>query len=233
MALNLDWSVIPHYFWYIIGNLLPWPPTGLIATIVLALFVISLGFAGGILIGMARISRNRVIYGLSTIYVEAFRGTPLLVQIFLIYFGIASFGIFLDPFFAGIAALSLNTAAYQAEIFRGGVQSIPKGQMEAARSMGLSYNQSMLQVIIPQALRNSLPSYTNEFITMIKDTSLVFSIGVVELVLSAREVTAITFQPFVVLLFVAVLYFMLTFSTSRIMRYVERKFAIPGMMGSE
>jgi ABC-type amino acid transport system permease subunit len=105
--------------------------------------------------------------------------------------------------------------------------------MEAARSMGLSYNQSMLQVIIPQALRNSLPSYTNEFITMIKDTSLVFSIGVVELVLSAREVTAITFQPFVVLLFVAVLYFMLTFSTSRIMRYVERKFAIPGMMGSE
>jgi His/Glu/Gln/Arg/opine family amino acid ABC transporter permease subunit len=205
----------------------------LIATIVLAAISISLGFAGGILIGMARISNNRVVYGLSTIYVEAFRGTPLLVQIFLIYFGIASFGIFLDPFFAGIAALAMNTAAYQAEIFRGGVQSIPKGQMEAARSMGLSYNQSMFQIIIPQALRNSLPSYTNEFITMIKDTSLVFSIGVVELVLSAREVTAVTFQPFVVLSFIAFLYFVLTFSTSRIMRFVERKYAIPGMMGSE
>jgi His/Glu/Gln/Arg/opine family amino acid ABC transporter permease subunit len=233
VAIYLDWSVIPRYFWYLIGNLLPWPPTGLIATIILAAISISLGFAGGILIGMARISRNRLVYGVSTVYVEAFRGTPLLVQIFLIYFGIASFGIFLDPFFAGIAALAMNTAAYQAEIFRGGVQSIPKGQMEAARSMGLSYNQSMFQVIIPQALRNSLPSYTNEFITMIKDTSLVFSIGVVELVLSAREVTAVTFQPFVVLLFIAFLYFLLTFSTSRIMRYVERKYAIPGMMGSE
>ena len=105
--------------------------------------------------------------------------------------------------------------------------------MEAARSMGLSYNQSMFQIIIPQAIRNSLPSYTNEFITMIKDSSLVYTIGVVELVLSARNVSAHTFQPFVVLIFVAVLFFMVTFSTSRIMRWVERKFAIPGMMGSE
>ncbi len=231
MTVYLDWNVIPQYFWFLIGDL--WPPTGLIATMILAVSCISLGFAGGILIGMARISRNRLVYGISTVYVEGFRGTPLLVQIFLIYFGLASFGIFLDPFIAGIAALSMNTAAYQAEIFRGGVQSIPKGQMEAARSMGLSYNQAMFQVIIPQALRNSLPSYTNEFITMIKDTSLVFSIGVVELVLRAREVTAVTFQSFVVLSFIAVLFFILTFSTSRIMRFVERKFAIPGMMGSE
>lgn len=231
MTINLDWNAIPQNFWFLIGNL--WPPTGLIATVILALSCISLGFAGGILIGMARISRNRVVYAAATVYVEGFRGTPLLVQIFIIYFGLASFGIFLDPFVAGIAALSMNTAAYQAEIFRGGVQSIPKGQMEAARSMGLSYNQAMFQVIIPQALRNSLPSYTNEFITMIKDTSLVYSIGVAELVLRAKLVTAVDFQSFVILSFVAVLYFILTFSTSRIMRYVERRFAIPGMMGSE
>jgi ABC-type amino acid transport system permease subunit len=182
---------------------------------------------------MGRISRNRIVNGLSTIYVEAFRGTPLLVQIFLVYSGLPSLGIFLDPLSAGLIALSMNTAAYQAEIFRGGVQSIPKGQMEAARSMGLTYNQSMLKVIIPQALRNSLPSYTNEFITMIKDSSLVYSIGVVELILAARNVIGITFQPFVVLIFIALLYFLVTFSTSRIMRYVERRFAIPGMMGSE
>jgi His/Glu/Gln/Arg/opine family amino acid ABC transporter permease subunit len=233
----LDWSVIPQYFNYLIG-LKPdwypyWPPQGLIMTLIIAAITIALGFLGGLVIGMARISKNRIIYGISTVYVEAFRGTPLLVQIFLVYLGLPSFGIYLEPIVAGLIALSMNTAAYQAEIFRGGVQSIPKGQMEAARSMGLSYNQSMLQIIIPQAIRYSLPSYTNEFITMIKDSSLVYTIGVIELVLSARVVSAHTFQPFVVLMFIAVLFFIVTFSTSRIMRYVERRYAIPGMMGSE
>ena len=225
MAIFLDWSVIPQYFDYLMS--------GLVMTLIISAVSISLGFGGGILIGLARISRNRLVYALATVYVEAFRGTPLLVQIFLVYFGIASFGIFLDPIFAGTAVLAMNTAAYQAEIFRGGVQSIPKGQMEASRSMGLSYNQSMFQVIIPQALRNSLPSYTNEFITMIKDSSLVFAIGVTELTFAAREVSAHTFQPFVVYIFIALVYFAVTFSTSRVMRYVERRFAIPGMMGSE
>jgi His/Glu/Gln/Arg/opine family amino acid ABC transporter permease subunit len=221
----LDWSIIPQYFGYLMS--------GLQMTLLIAVISIAAGFAGGILIGMGRISRNKLIYGLSTVYVEAFRGTPLLVQIFLVYLGLPSFGVYLEPIVAGLIALSMNTAAYQAEIFRGGVQSIPKGQMEASRSMGLSYNQSMLQVIIPQALRNSLPSYTNEFITMIKDSSLVYTIGVVELVLAAREVSAHTFQPFVTLIFIAVLFFIVTFSTSRVMRYVERRYAIPGMMGSE
>jgi arginine/lysine/histidine transport system permease protein len=221
----LDFSVIGTYFNYFI--------TGLQMTLIIAIVSITLGFLGGLFIGVCRISKNRLIYGLSTIYVEAFRGTPLLVQIFLVYSGLPSFGIYLDPITAGLIALSMNTAAYQAEIFRGGVQSIPKGQMEAARSMGLSYNQAMLQIIVPQALRNTLPSYTNEFITMIKDSSLVSTIGVVELVLTARNVIAWTFQPFVVFIFIAILYFMLTFSTSKIMRYVEKRFAIPGMMGSE
>ncbi|MGD0818509.1 MAG: amino acid ABC transporter permease [Methanomassiliicoccales archaeon] len=223
--MNLIWSVIPQYFDYLMS--------GLQMTLIIAALSIFFGFAGGLLVGMGRISRNKLVYGLSTIYVEAFRGTPLLVQIFLVYSGLPSLGIFLDPLTAGLIALSMNTAAYQAEIFRGGVQSIPKGQMEAARSMGLTYTQSMLKVIIPQALRNSLPSYTNEFITMIKDSSLVYSIGVVELILAARNVIGYTFQPFVVLIFIAMLYFLVTFSTSRIMRYVERRFATPGMMGSE
>lgn len=221
----LDWSVIPQNFNYLMS--------GLVMTLVISGLSISIGFCGGILIGMARISRNRIVYGMATVYVEAFRGTPLLVQIFLVYFGLASFGIYLDPFVAGTAVLAMNTSAYQAEIFRGGVQSIPKGQMEASRSMGLTYNQSMFQVIIPQALRNSLPSYTNEFITMIKDSSLIFTLSVTELVFAARQVSAHTFQPFVVLFFIAVVYFIVTFSTSRVMRYVERRFAIPGMMGSE
>jgi His/Glu/Gln/Arg/opine family amino acid ABC transporter permease subunit len=221
----LDLSVIPQNFNYLMS--------GLVMTLIISALSIAIGFVGGIMIGMGRISRNRLVYGLATVYVEAFRGTPLLVQIFMAYYGLASFGLFLDPFVAGTGVLAMNTAAYQAEIFRGGVQSIPKGQMEASRSMGLTHNQSMFQVIIPQALRNSLPSYTNEFITMIKDSSLIYTLSIAELVFVAKEVSAHTVQPFVVLSFVAVVYFCVTFSTSRIMRYVERRFAIPGMMGSE
>lgn len=223
--MRLDWSVIPEYFDYFLA--------GAQQTLIIAAISISLGFIGGILIGMCRISRNRAVYGISTVYVEAFRGTPLLIQIFLVYLGLPSLGVEFDPFTAGIIALSLNSAAYQAEIFRGGVMSISRGQMEASRSMGLTYNQSMFNVIIPQALRNALPPYTNEFITMIKDSSLVFTIGVFELTLAGRQVISNTFQPFVVLIFVAFLYFTITFSTARIMRWVEKRFAIPGMMGSD
>ncbi len=223
--INLDWSVIPSHFAYLM--------TGLQWTLIVSALTIFFGFILGILIGLAKISRNRIIYGLATAYIEAFRGTPLLVQIFMVYLGLPSFGIYLDALTAGLIALSMNTGAYQAEIFRGGVQSIPKGQMEAARSLGMTYNQSMFQIVIPQGLRNSLPAYTNEFITMIKDSSLVSIIGVVELLLAARIVMSETFQQFVILIFIAVMYFIITFSTGRILRFVERKYAIPGMMGSE
>jgi len=182
---------------------------------------------------MGRISSNWFIHGASTCYVEAFRGTPLLIQIFLIFFGLPSLGIHFDPVPAGILALSLNSAAYQAEIFRGGVQSISKGQMEASRAMGMTYNQTLSSVIIPQALRNALPAYTNEFITMIKDSSLVSTIGVLELTLRGKIVIGQTFQPFVVYIFIAILYFIMTYTTSRVLREIEKKNAIPGMMGVE
>jgi arginine/lysine/histidine transport system permease protein len=223
--MHLDWSVIPEYLSTFVN--------GAELTLYIAVLAILFGFAGGILLGMARISKNRVVYYIATGYVEAFRGTPLLVQIFLIYLGLPSLGVQFAPLTAGIIALSLNSAAYQAEIFRAGVQSIPKGQMEASRSMGLTYNQSMFNIIIPQALRNSMPTYTNEFITLIKDSSLVMAIGVMELTYSGKYVIGHTFQPFVVYIFIAIFYFAMTFSTSRIMRYVERRTAIPGTMGSE
>lgn len=221
--MQLDWSVIFENFGFLMG--------GLIWTLIVSTVSIGLGFVGGIGIGMARISKNKLVNYPATAYVEAFRGTPLLIQIFLIFFGLPSLGIQFDPLTAGIIALSLNSAAYQAEIFRGGVQSISKGQLEAARAMGLTQNQSMFSVIIPQGLRNALPAYTNEFITMIKDSSLVMIIGVYELTMRGKIVIAETFQPFVVYIFIAVVYFVLTFTTSRILRQIERKTAIPGMMG--
>ncbi|HSV42643.1 MAG TPA: amino acid ABC transporter permease [Methanomassiliicoccales archaeon] len=226
MAVVIDWDIIPEYFGVFMR--------GLEMTLLIAVISIILGFIGGILLGMGRISRNPIIYGLSTIYVEAFRGTPLLIQIFLVYLGLPQLGIYISsPLVAGLIALSLNSAAYQAEIFRGGVQSISKGQMEASRSLGLSYYQSLFSVVIPQAIRNAMPPYTNEFITMIKDSSLVMTIGVMELTLTGKLVSAETGQSIPVLIFVAILYFIVTFSTSRIMNFVEKRFAIPGMMGSE
>ncbi len=221
--MNLDWSVIPENIDYLLA--------GVQTTLIIAVISIVLGFLGGLLVGSCRLSKNPIVYGISTAYVEAFRGTPLLIQIFIVYLGLPSLGIQFNAFTAGLIALSLNSAAYQAEIFRGGVQSISKGQMEASRSLGMTYMQSMFSVVIPQALRNALPPYTNEFITMIKDSSLVMTIGVLELTLSGRYVISNTFQPFVIYIFVAFLYFILTFSTARIMMYVERRFAIPGMMG--
>lgn len=223
--MELVWSVIPEYFWFLMA--------GALLTVLIAAISIALGFAGGILIGMGRISNNFLIHGVTTCYVEAFRGTPLLIQIFLIFFGLPSVGIYFDPIPAGILALSLNSAAYQAEIFRGGVQSISKGQMEASRAMGMSYNQTLFNVVIPQGLRNALPAYTNEFITLIKDSSLVSIIGVMELTQRGRIVIGYTFQPFVVFIFIAILYFIMTYATSRVLRQVERKKAIPGMIGVE
>lgn len=226
MAINIDWSIIPEY-WDAFMR-------GLGMTLEIAVISILLGFIGGIFVGMCRISKNRLIYGAATVYVEAFRGTPLLIQIFLVYLGLPQLGIQFDsPLIAGLIALSMNSAAYQAEIFRGGVQAISKGQMEAARSMGMTHNQAMLSVILPQALRNSLPPYTNEFITMIKDSSLLLAIGVMELTLTGKVISAQTAQSFPILIFVAILYFTLTFSTSRILNYVEKRFAIPGMMGRD
>lgn len=223
--MELDWSVIPEYFWFLMG--------GALLTVLIAATSIALGFAGGILIGMGRISNNFLIHGVTTCYVEAFRGTPLLIQIFLIFFGLPSVGIYFDPIPAGILALSLNSAAYQAEIFRGGVQSISKGQMEASRAMGMTYNQTLFNVIIPQGLRNALPAYTNEFITMIKDSSLVSVIGIMELTQRGRIVIGWTFQPFVVFIFVAIMYFIMTYTTSRLLNQLEKKKAIPGMIGVE
>jgi His/Glu/Gln/Arg/opine family amino acid ABC transporter permease subunit len=226
MAMTIDWTIIPDYFDVFMR--------GLETPLIISVVSIVLGFVGGILIGMCRISRNPLVYGASTVYVEAFRGTPLLIQIFLVYLGLPQIGIYIDsPLVAGLIALSLNSAAYQSEIFRGGVQSISIGQIEAARSLGMTYNQALFSVVIPQAIRNAMPPYTNEFITMIKDSSLVMTIGVLELTLRGKLISATTGQSIPVLLFVAVLYFVLTFSTSRIMRYVERRFAIPGMMGSD
>lgn len=163
--------------------------------IALALLAEVLGVILGLFLALFKISRSRILRFPATVYVDVFRGTPLLVQITIIYFSTPNIGLTWESlFFAGLVALSLNSAAYVAEIFRAGIQSIDQGQMEAARASGLSYTQAMRYVVVPQAFRRTIPPLTNEFVMLVKDTSLVSVIGLVELLRTAQNIQAQTFN---------------------------------------
>jgi polar amino acid transport system permease protein len=192
-------------------------------------FVISLlSVIGGSLLGMAgalaRISRNRLLNILAAVYVEWIRNTPLLVQILFLYFGIGVF-IHLSALAATIASLSIFSGAYITEIFRAGIQSVHKGQREAALSLGMTEGQCMRLVILPQAFKRVLPPLAGQFISLIKDSSLVSVIAVEELTYAARNTITMTFRAFEVYIAVAVFYFALSFLLSRSVRVLEERMA--------
>ena len=167
----------------------------LLVTITLALLAEVIGIILGLALSLFKIARSRLLSFPAQLYIDLFRGTPLLIQIIIIYFTTPLIGIrFTSLFYAGLAALSLNSAAYVAEIFRSGIQSIDKGQMEAGRASGLSYAQTMRFIIVPQAFRRVIPPLTNEFVMLIKDTSLVSVIGLAELLRAARVLQSATFN---------------------------------------
>jgi polar amino acid transport system permease protein len=199
-------------------------------TVTISIIAILMGLAIGIVVGLGRVSHNFLIHGVCSVYVEALRGTPLIIQIFLVYFGLPALGIHIDPLPAACLALGINSGAYQAEIVRGGIQSIPKGQLEAARSTGMSYLQAMRHVILPQGFRLIIPPLTNEYVTVIKDSSLAYTISVVEITYVGNKLVSIYFDPFSIFVFVALIYFSLTYFTSFIMSFVEKRFRIPGYM---
>ncbi|MDQ3943199.1 MAG: amino acid ABC transporter permease [Actinomycetota bacterium] len=166
-----------------------------LVTISLAFLAEFFGIVLGLGLALLKISRSRLLSAPAQLYIDVFRGTPLLVQITIIYFTTASVGLrFTSLFFAGLVALSLNAAAYVAEIFRSGIQSIDRGQMEAGRASGLSYAKTMRYIIVPQAFRRVIPPLTNEFVMLIKDTSLVSVIGLAELLRAARVLQSETFN---------------------------------------
>ena len=202
--------------------------SAILLTVLISLVAIVLGFALGMLVGLARSSRSRLIRYPATAYVDVIRGTPLLVQLFLWYFGLSVIGINIDPLPAAMLAVGFHSSAYQAEIVRGGIQSIPKGQTEAARAVGMTHMQSMRFVVLPQALRLILPPLSNEFVIVIKDSSLAYAISVAEITLVSYQLNARYFEPFTVFLFAALLYLILTYVTSTLMRTLERRVRIPG-----
>ena len=187
------------------------------------------GSIGGVALGTARLSKNLPLRLLSRAYIDFFRGTPLLVQLFIIYFGIpalvqsAGIEFSLGKWTAAIIGLSLNSAAYLAEIVRAGIQSIEVGQREAAESLGLSPAQTMRDVIFPQAIRRMIPPLGNEFIILLKDTSLVAVIGSQELFQTGRLIVARNFRAFEIFLAIALIYLLLTVLASQIFSWLERK----------
>ncbi|MGM9319892.1 amino acid ABC transporter permease [Deinococcus aquaticus] len=194
-------------------------------TLGFALAAMLLGLPLGFLVALARLSRLSWVRGLSSLYVSFIRGTPLLVQIFVIYYGLPSLGITLNPIAGGVIALTLNAAAYLSETIRAAILSIPRGQREAATSLGLNAGQTMRLIVLPQAARVALPSMSNTLIGLVKDTSLVSVITVVELLRSAQLVIARTFEPFGPYLAAALIYWAVSSLLEVVQRVLERRFS--------
>ncbi|HDG5373711.1 TPA: ABC transporter permease subunit [Staphylococcus aureus] len=195
---------------------------GIKITILISLIGVALGSILGAFVALMKLSKIKIISWIASIYIEILRGTPMLVQVFIVFFGItAALGLDISAFVCGTIALVINSSAYIAEIIRAGINAVDKGQMEAARSLGLNYRQTMKSVIMPQAIKNILPALGNEFVTLIKESSIVSTIGVGEIMFNAQVVQGISFDPFTPLLAAAALYFVLTFVLTRIMNMIE------------
>ena len=193
-------------------------------TIEITAFSVAIGFFIGLFVGIARISQFKILQIMAAVYADCIRGTPLLVQIFLIYFALPmAIGQRVEPFIAAVAACGINSGAYVSEIFRAGIQAIDVGQMEAGRSLGLTWWQTMRFIILPQAFKNILPPLGNEFIAMLKDSSLVSVIGFEELTRRGQLIIAQTYGSFEIWMTVAVLYLIMSMAISRIVAFLEKR----------
>lgn len=214
MSFNVDLAV----------SAIPLLLMGALVTVKITALSVGLGIVIGLFVGIARIAHSRILRLLAAIYVDFLRGTPLLVQIFLIYFALPIVtGRHMDPFVAAIASCSINSGAYVAEIFRAGIQSIDAGQMEAGRSLGMTWGQTMRYIIVPQAFKRVIPPLGNEFIALLKDSSLVSVIGFEELTRRGQLVIARTYGSLEIWTCVAIIYLLMTVTISRFVAYLERR----------
>ncbi|EIT84842.1 polar amino acid ABC transporter inner membrane subunit [Fictibacillus macauensis ZFHKF-1] len=211
----------------IIKQALPYIQTGLKVTIFIFLVALILGLVVGLVMALLRLSHNKVLNAIAKIYVNAFRGTPILVQLFFFYYGVNSLGFLsMDKTTAGIVTVGLNAGAYFTEVIRAGIQSIDKGQTEAARSLGLTGMQNMRYVILPQAVRRMLPTFTNQAIISLKDTSLLSIIGITDLTQQGQVVIAATYEAFKIWLVIGIVYFIMIYLLSLLASYLERRFEV-------
>lgn len=210
-------------------KILPDMLSGAWVTIQLSVVCITLGIIFGIVLGVLRVYSSKFVYWIVTAYVEFLRGTPCLLQLFFIYYGLGDMGLLLKPILAAGLALGINTSVYQAEYFRGAIQSIKPGQMVAARAMGLGKWQSVRYVILPQALRLVIPSSSNEIIYMFKYTSVAFAVGVPELLAQADLTGSMNYRYFESYVVAAIIYTLMVFFVAKVMSMVEKKAYVPGL----
>ena len=218
-------------FGRVLKEALPLLLNGLGTTVIIALISIVAGMVLGLISCLFGMSKIKVLKGLSAVYIWIIRGTPMIVQAFLVFFAIPQLiqlinpGFRLDAFTAGSITLSLNAGAYMSEIFRAGIQAIDKGQMEAARSLGLSKSQAMWIIILPQAFKISIPPMVNQFIITVKDTSILSVIGLAEIVNKAKQYVGKTYQFFATYILVAAFYLVVISILMIISKFVEKKFS--------
>jgi L-cystine transport system permease protein len=205
------------------SSLLPMLEGALYYSIPLTLISFALGMILAVLTALARLSNVSILRGIARFYVSAIRGTPLLVQLFIIFYGLPTLGIKFDPFPSAIIAFSLNKGAYSSEIVRAAIQSIPKGQWEAGYSIGMTYSQALKRIILPQATRVSIPPLANSFISLVKDTSLASLILVTEMFRKAQEIAATNYEFLLMYMEAAVLYWIICFILSIIQGRIENR----------
>lgn len=202
---------------------------GAVITLQMVAVSIVAGFFLGGLIAFARVFGNRPVQLLAIGYIEVFRGTPLLVQLFILYFGMPNIGIYMSAFTAACIGMSLNSAAYQAEYFRSALQSIRSGQMLAARAVGMTQAQGFFSILVPQAVRRALPAWSNELMYMIKYSSVAYMIQAPELMAAGKQVSSETFRTFETYVLIAVIYLIMVMVVGAALKLVEARYRIPGV----
>jgi len=189
---------------------------------------LAIGLTIGIFLALGQVYGPRPIIAVISAYEKFFRAVPALVLLFLFFFGSSYFGFNLSPFLSAVLALGFRSSAYQSQIFRGAIQSVDEGQMMAARSLGMSKVQTIKSIILPQAIRLAIPPWSNEYSSVLKDTSLAYAVGVVELVREGRYIIVRTFEPMLIYITIALLYFILTYAGNKLLALLEKKLTIPG-----
>ena len=218
MPGGFDWSIV-----------ITWAPEflqGAIATLWISFFSLILALAIGLIVGLMRLSHSKIIASIAKFYVDLIRGTPVLIQIFVIYFGLPFFGMRLPAELAGVLSLGLNSGAYIAEMIRGALEAVEKGQMEAARSLGMSNAQAMRRIIIPQTFRVIIPPITGEYNSLVKGSSLLSVISVGELTRVGQRIMGLTFRPVEAWGPTALIYFLINFIITRITNDLERRLSV-------
>lgn len=210
-------------------SILPEFYQGMLITIELTVVGLLMGFVLGLPAAVARVYGGKFVRWLAIGYIELFRGTPLLVQLFLIYFGLPDFGVTLSRMTAAYLALGLNSGAYQAEYFRSAIQAIGRDQMMAARALGMTRLQAIFHIILPQALRLVIPAWSNEPVSLLKTTAIAFLIAVPDLMTKAKLIASRTYDPIGTYLAVAIIYLILVFILSEGLKFLERRLRIPGL----